>query len=632
VLAVVSVVMLTAVFSASAVVITAYCPNDGCNMNTTTYIDINDPKTYVHATCETEGYTRLKCSNCNQFIEGVYTNVEPATKHSEVDKYVLAKSGKYYEHIKECANCKKITHPEPDVKYYKVTFYNSFSTNGANRYVADCPYVDLVDFERFGADAYTTKMLEEMYVKEGTLVSYRGQCVREADKTFSKYELMGWADSSKLEGANGKLDLDIIDTRVASKRAYDKDNNYALVDVERYETVFGNEETEKPAIYMSKVGFAVPYSGDERADYDVYAVFKAIKGNHEVTFKEFYGDKVIHTTSVMHGEEKAEYDMSKGTPAMVPTNYVYYTFEGEWTVLVKGKEYDVDLSRIYSSIEVSPKFAMHSKTYKLRYFDRNNKAILGADGNQLFDTVAIGGPDTDIYYPKNGRQIKVDNYFDAKYIYRYEGKWELVNRTTTPEIDINKQPIVLSPDILNSEQTNGYINIKPAFVKELRTYTLPITIRYPNDNNKVHPEEIVVQIVNDEGRTLRTFTLDKDNIINLDAVKDYDVPEVYSYAVTGLPHSSVYRVTATSATYHAATNREFLIDNKNADKIDAYSTGSVDITLEHLKHKECTCLCHSVLKPIWVAALNLLNTLFKVEYVCCDDMYASIGPQLNYGK
>ena len=45
----------------------------------------------------------------------------------------------------------------------------------------------------------------------------------------------------------------------------------------------------------------------------------------------------------------------------------------------------------------------------------------------------------------------------------------------------------------------------------------------------------------------------------------------------------------------------------------------------------CRCICHnSFFRGIWVRVLNIMYRLFKIEYVCCYDMYATIGDLLAY--
>ncbi len=625
-LAVVTVVMLTVAFSASAANFTPQCTNPACKGNTVYYIDTDDINTYVEPGCETIGYTRVKCNNCHHFMSGYITEVAP-NGHSYEAVYKLSETKDYYEYLEVCQSCKNITQPEPGVKYYKVSFYNPFATNGKDYYVDDCAYINLVDAERYGDEAYTTKLLDSIYVKEGEIAKYQGMCVREADKTFSSYSLVGWVSQEALSLNNGEIKKEIIDTRVISKINFET-NDYAHRDLHEY--VFGNPSTNKAPLYIvdEKVNdakyFTVPVEGETvKADYVVYAVFAGNRETHTVTFKNYAG-AIEKTVSVIHGFP-ATYGLKD--PERVPNHQVYYTFDGYWTWFDGFEEHKIDLNNIYKSITVSPHFTMHSNTYLLKYFDKDGKEYVDKNGVALQEQVAIAGPDKDTYAPFKGRSIDVKSYFDNYNLYTYTGLWTMSNRNGSTTINI--YDVDLPANVLSYQETDGYIALKPYFSTNPRYYSMPIQISYPDDNNN-HPEEIDVQIVSAEGST-RRIQLTADDIVNKKAVESGREPARYHYVVQGMRYSDVYRITATSRTYQGLADRVvFLTGDPNKMEDDGFS--EVKITLEHLKQKDCNCLCHTIFKPIWVAALNLLNTLFRVEYVCCDDMFANIGDQLNYGK
>ena len=624
-LAVVAIVV-TAVLTVSAAGETVtYCANPECNKNTNYYVDPADPNTYVEATCETIGYTRIKCTLCSQFMNS-YINVVGPNKHEYETKYVNV--GTYYEHHEKCKKCENITKPEPDVKYYKVSFYNPFATNGKDYYVDDCVYTDLVDADKYGAAAYKTKELAVMYVAEGEVASYTGQCVRESDKLFSDYTLVGWVSGS-VEGLteNGEIKKDIIDARKISQMDYTT-NEYLTPDAHAY--VFGDKEKNEAPIYIvdtntnNALQFTLPLQGEaEKADYVVYAVFEGIRETHTVKFKNHAG-AIAKTVSVIHGFG-ASYGLAD--PIKPDDHQVYYTFDKEWKYYDGDFEHVIDLSNIYDSITVSPSFTMHSKTYFFQYYDKDGNAYLDANGEVLSDEVAVAGPGKDTYAPFNGRALDIKSHFDNYNLYTYTGLWKMSNRFDTQEIDIYE--VTLPSNVLSYQETNGYIILEPSFDVAPRYYSIPIEIEYPDDNNN-HPEDITVQIVSAEGVT-RRVNLTEDDIINKKAVESSREPAKYHCVVQGMRYSELYRITATSRTYQGAAERViFLTGDPAKMEDDGYS--QVNIMLEHLKQKDCSCVCHTILKPIWVAILNLLNTLFKVEHVCCDDMFANIGDQLNYGK
>ena len=624
-LAVVALVVVTAVLTVSAAdgVVTPYCTNSSCNFNKESYIDINDPLTYVEAGCETPGYTRVKCTLCNNFM-GIFINEVSPTGHDYQEKYLPVDDKPYYEKIEKCNNCGNEKRPEPGAKYYKVTFYNPFATAGKDSYDRTCVYADIIDTTK--ANAYTTKELAVKYVKEGEAVSYTGVCVREDDKIFSDYTLLGWV-SENADGLmlNGQLNKDVIDARKISQVNYET-NEY--ITPEAHAKVFGDTATNKAPIYIvdtktnSSKEFTLPLEGEsEKRDYVVYAIFAGVRETHKVQFKNYAG-AVVKTVDVIHGFS-ASYGYA--APIKPDDHQVYYTFNGNWTYFDGEFSHVVDLSNVYKSITVSPGFDMHSKTYKFQYYDKDGKAYLNAKGEALSDIVAVAGPDKEKYTPVNGRALDVKSYYDHANLYTYTGLWKMSNRLGSTTINI--YDVTLPTNVLSYEETDGYIALTPSYYVSTRYYSIPIEVFYPDDNNN-HPEEITIQIVSAEGVT-KKVVLDGDDIINKAAVQSGREAPIYHCVVQGMKYSELYQISATSRTYHGVADRVVFLVGDTMEE-DRYS--DVSIKLEHLKQKDCNCLCHSVLKPIWVAALNLMNTLFKIEYVCCDDMFANIGDQLNYGK
>ncbi len=46
----------------------------------------------------------------------------------------------------------------------------------------------------------------------------------------------------------------------------------------------------------------------------------------------------------------------------------------------------------------------------------------------------------------------------------------------------------------------------------------------------------------------------------------------------------------------------------------------------------CSCICHSIISPIWIRILNILYSFFNIRYVCCNDMFATHGNSLKYTR
>ena len=94
-------------------------------------------------------------------------------------------------------------------------------------------------------------------------------------------------------------------------------------------------------------------------------------------------------------------------------------------------------------------------------------------------------------------------------------------------------------------------------------------------------------------------------------------------------YSESYKVSASSTGFSGTASTVF--HTFDPDERDDDRPGNILLQMQKIVGDPCSCICHTVFKPVWVGILNLLNSLFKLEFVCCDDMFANIGSELNYG-
>ncbi|MBQ1966355.1 MAG: hypothetical protein II356_00115, partial [Clostridia bacterium] len=162
------------------------------------------------------------------------------------------------------------------------------------------------------------------------------------------------------------------------------------------------------------------------------------------------------------------------------------------------------------------------------------------------------------------------------------------------------------------------IKIKPVYFQRVIDRKVTIVTNIPS--GELIPEDyksgLIVQVTNEEGQLLAAGK-----------TKDHKCELV-------LPKAEIYNITVVSPNekYYAEKGIVWSVfkamyDN-NEDIIMDLSLNK-EYSEEH--QSRCRCICHnSFFRGIWVRVLNIMYRLFKIEYVCCYDMYATIGDLLAY--
>ena len=164
------------------------------------------------------------------------------------------------------------------------------------------------------------------------------------------------------------------------------------------------------------------------------------------------------------------------------------------------------------------------------------------------------------------------------------------------------------------------IKVKPAYQRLARKYNFNIDVTIPNTelDPEYYSSGLIVQITNENGQLLAAGTT-SDWKANLAVTK-----------------AQMYNVTVTSANGKYYAEKGIVWDVFKA-MLDKNENIIMDLVLNNDYKEEnmnnCRCICHnSFLRPIWVRVLNILYSLFKTKYVCCSDMYITLGDLLAYTK
>ncbi len=608
-LAIVIAIVTLTVSCVSAISDTYKCSSNTCNGAWVT-ASLGDQ---VKAQCEEKGFTWLLCDVCGEKVG--QTNWVDKLGHKYAFKdYTLDETGKYYQKNMCCSreDCNygfDVKEPELDgnyeeVKYCKVNFINDFV---AKEYEDEGKYYATL------AKTYEQNIITEYveYPAEGSKsVSVKKDPVRIADKTFGGYTFAGWLTEDKIAEVMGQ-------TFTAS--LHDTQGIMSDYTVNENGVITYNKEAQHKNLVTKAKEYEVKVDADTPVEYTLHAIFE-VNTNvmHRVTFVNYDGKILDSTVYAPHGLREVPY--TKDTP-LRPDNIEYiYTFK-YWALPNTDKivSNTVDsIPPVYSDLTVMAFYHKDAREYNFKYFyyDKDKNLVPFKPELDVDDTVTVAAENN---VAVSGKEIVVPNYFDAKYTYKHiKDQWEIPARGGYV-VDLNH--VMLPAGTLDNSQID-YITLVPHYQKILRYYKLPVSISYEDDNGEYyHPEKLKIEVRNADNRGI-VYTevvydrLSQDNGI---AFKTY----------FDVNYSSKYVVTVTTEGYSGTKDTGFYEFDPNDPNDD--HPGDIHVILTRNVDSPCNCICHTFFKPIWVGMLNLLNSLFKAEFVCCDDMFANIGPQLNYG-
>lgn len=498
----------------------------------------------VDPTCIDNGYTEVRCGNCDEVIASLPGSEVPALGHKY--NWNMIADGAGFSNKGECERCHVIT-TEMDgdkaVVYYSVEYRNPAA---ATAYDTAINYAKIVT-QRAGVE--NAELLGTVYVKAGESATAPAGVtpICEKDIYYGQYNFIGWFD------------------------------DYVLLEAEPTATLV--EAVDLSSITENTV---------------VYAGFRGVDISYNVYFKNYNGTDLAVAQGVPHGAA-AIYKLDTPTrDSDVKYRYIF----SYWSY--KGKE--VNLDHVYGSVTLEAYFQPDPKTYNLAYYydEACTEPIINSEVVVKDSEVQYGGEAT------NGLAIPeelLEKAPDKQYIYEWTGNWVLVNR---PTWKVNLNSFTVPHGTPDSIDGISEVRLMPEYVKQLRVYDLKVTVIYPDDNN-YHPEEVNLQVT------------DANNAY-AGAHRATKVDE-YTYTYTFLVnYSPYYNVAATAVGYEAESVSNFTV-----------APSGVIMTMKKVQAHSCGCICHTFFKPIWVRVLRLMHTLFGLEYVCCNDMYANIGPSLNYG-
>ncbi len=359
------------------------------------------------------------------------------------------------------------------------------------------------------------------------------------------------------------------------------DNEFVLIDAE-------------PATTQS-----ILYSPETLVTENI-SLYAGFQGDGEVTYTVKYynynGVALASSKAVPHGAASV-YKLdtpTRGSDAQNRYKFQYWAYDNK----------EVDLTAIYGDVSVLADYLAIPREYNIKYFTDETCTVPIFNADKVVEDSHVKYGDV----APNGYAIPVEaleKARDDQYVYAWTGQWVMANRQDYVVSLSSFSVPEGTPDL-----TDGSTEIRliPKYVKNPRVYELEVTVLYPDDNN-YHPEDVYIQVLYSNGKVAGGQYATKIN----------DSTYKYTFLVN---HSVSYTIAATSTGYESEKVSPF---------VSGIGPSGAIITMEKVPAFNCGCICHTIFKPLWVRILNILYSLFGYEHVCCNDMFANIGPSLNYG-
>lgn len=319
---------------------------------------------------------------------------------------------------------------------------------------------------------------------------------------------------------------------------------------------------------------------------EVYATFQGVPKKYVVTFVNGDNAQISSHIEVTHGlhDPLILTLFENNPPTKSDDSHYKYEFTG----------WDRDLNYFYDTCTVRPVFDTIEKEYIYVYHDSTGKE---------FYRTTLTRSSTAPTFTDEQRVRYINKADDKKYIYQWTGEWCWENTGTIVTV-----PYFIPGAVKEGEE----IHLYPVYNKKLINYELQVKVRFLEENPFYTLEEFIVQVRDANGQLIGSGMTDENGVFTC-----------------FINYSSPVFITVMSEDTRCSGDASVSIlykDYPTVVDIPIDAKASADNPLY-----DCHCVCHnSLIKPIWVRILNILYKLFNIKYVCCDDMYASLGELLVY--
>lgn len=587
-----------------------------------------DPTYYkeIAPTCETMGYKIYYCTKCSipekgimvEASRGDYTNpyghlwgedIYESNGNGAYRKYNLC-TRKYLNADNEIVECgaKAIEREdENEVVYYLVNFYNNKVT---------ASYDDTVTYTKVAKTYKAPVLLYSAYVKSGTEAYYEADIPsREKTKAFAKYSFVGWTEDAELREATSVDNLSTYECADLSK--IDGNKNY----------------------YPVFVGETHGASGIITHDVVVYTV------NEEGTVVP----GTVNQEIVHGGSPKYSYNGEYYPEPSMPEDIVNtYTFNG-WSTEhndVSGKPgiplksekiseteviYGIEDFPVYGDVNFYPTFIANPKDYTVEFYRYDGKTpveyTFATDGSDnplktkaVFDGVHLK---TNLYEVSgikllNEDKKAMDKPSDDTYMYIWKGNWALLSAEGTAGRTVDLRNFSVIESDLIEVDGKKVIRLVPVYERVKQLYAVDIIMSVPSgEDSDYYRGEADVHVVANNGQLVASGKTDENGRFRC-------------YLYNQRPFTVTIATQDEKYLGNATINFLQKVDG-NTDTEAYVNRCNVEMAMNPDYETHCTCIHHnSLLQPLIVRIYNILYNLFNVKYVCCYDMYSTIGPLLAY--
>ncbi len=353
--------------------------------------------------------------------------------------------------------------------------------------------------------------------------------------------------------------------------------------------------TENKTLYAA-------FSGVENVHYTVRYV-NADGERASKDFEVFHGKKADDSLFQPQGTDENGRVIYANALTRKEDNHRYYTFD----------RWNIDINHIYGPVSIKAVYNAHDKVYEYVFLDYKGEEI--AREEVAYGTASKFNGDAE--FEKRMERLK-----DRTYVYAWKGGFTVQGQNHTTNIT-TLIPHMSAKDIrYKDDQYYKPTYLIPAYSQQLVEYVFNLTCILPDSEHDKddYLDALNVQIVDDKGQLVAWGGTSE---VGGNAVFKTKLRDSQYYIVTVVSEDEKYKAEKT-------IDRKFIYD---LTYTEINATINLEISEEYIKGLRCNCIHHNtLLRPIVVRIFNILYNLFNVKYVCCDDMYATLGDVLAYTK
>lgn len=473
----------------------------------------------------------------------------------------------------------------------------------------------------------------EVQVKHGDKIDYKWIYPSKTSTTSADYNFIGWGcgDATKTDASGNKTQYDqylIKDIHIKEVPIYSGDALKAVYEAvpRKYKTSFDLKGETLQANVDFGSSLDLVKSGNN------YTI--TVDGVTKTVLDEYRDDNYVYefngnfVTDSGHQIKSGSFSVPQYTLDYNDIIYLEYADSIAEDKKVKvGNDYMVlenpnvaSGKTLFDYVEEEQAYYEYCKNnvvlYEPIYFDLNERTYLfpvSEHGHYIFD--------------KNGNRITLEITLHGIYRVDTTGAREAFDRYDAADLRL--------------------VKVEPSYRSLIRSYPFIVEIVMPVviDGETVESEPLVyndlltVQVTNQNNKLLARGNTGNNINYPTETYKD-SKGNTYArfYCVLYVERAEKYNISVASndnrekyvgektlfwSTYKSMYNNENNTLNNNV-------IVDISISADYNQGLNCYCLCHGIFKGLWTRMLNILYSLFKVQYQCCPHMHATIGDGLAY--